>query len=524
MELNEAKTAQAAAAAAISLLLLLMLLLQYFTRSTRSQIHTKLLNKLPSPPWKLTVIGHMHLIGSLPHVSLRDLAVKHGPDLMLIHLGAVPTLVVSSPRAAEAVLRTHDLAFASRPRSMVTDIILYGAKDSCFAPYGDHFRNTRKMITVHLLNSNKVKSSRPVREEEVRLVIAKLRDAAMSAVDVSELLRSFANDLICRLVSGKFIWEWEEGRNRLFHELIQANSAILGGFNLENYFPALARMKLVSNIICARAMRVRRRWDQLLDKLIDEHVASKLLLAHGDNKDDNDEQKVDSDFIHVLLSRQEEYGFTRDHIKAILIDMFEAGTDTSNLVLEYAMVELIRNPHVLAKLQEEVRRITPRGQEIVTEDDIADMVYMKAVIKETLRLHPPGGITIPHLAREDCNIDGYMIPAGTRVLINLWAISRHANYWDKPDEFLPERFMDGNTKSTDFKGQDLHFLPFGSGRRMCPGIHTAEVTLEIMLANLVYRFNWKLPYGMKKEDMDMTDVFGLAIHRREKLILVPQVA
>uniref|UniRef100_A0A0D9X3I0 Cytochrome P450 n=1 Tax=Leersia perrieri TaxID=77586 RepID=A0A0D9X3I0_9ORYZ len=502
-------------------LALLLLLLHQFTRSTRSsqgdQTHSNnLLNKLPSPPWKLPVIGHMHLIGSLPYISLRDLAVNHGPDLMLIHLGAVPTLVVSSPRAAEAVLRTHDLAFASRPRSMVTDIILYGASDSCFAPYGDHFRNVRKMVTVHLLHAKKVQAYRPARQEEVSIVIDKLRKAAMSAatVDMSEILHS-SNDLICRAVSGKFFRK--EGRNRLFRELIDTNGALLGGFNLENYFPGLARMKLVSKIICARAMRVRSKWDELLDKLIDDHVANKLLLAH--DREENEEHQDDSAFIDVLLSRQEEYGFTRDHIKAILLGMFEAGTDTSYLVLESAMVELIRNPDVLAKLQDEVRTLVRRGQDMVTEDDIIDMVYLKAVIKETLRIHPPAGLNIPHLTREDCEVNGYMIPTGTRVIINLWALNMHVDFWDKPDEFLPGRFMDVDNKRTiiDFKGKDFQFVPFGSGRRMCPGIHTATATIEIMLANLVYCFNWKLPAGLKKEDIDMTKVFGLTVHRKEKL-------
>ncbi|EAZ41246.1 hypothetical protein OsJ_25753 [Oryza sativa Japonica Group] len=475
-----------------------------------------LLSKLPSPPLRLPVIGHMHLVGSLPHVSLRDLAAKHGRDgLMLVHLGSVPTLVVSSPRAAEAVLRTHDLAFASRPRAMVPDIITYGATDSCYGPYGDHFRKVRKAVTVHLLNSHKVQAYRPAREEEVRLVIAKLRGAAAMAgapVDMTELLHSFANDLICRAVSGKFFRE--EGRNKLFRELIDTNASLLGGFNLEDYFPSLARTKLLSKVICVRAMRVRRRWDQLLDKLIDDH-ATRLVRRH-----DHDQQQ-DSDFIDILLYHQEEYGFTRDNIKAILVDMFEAGTDTSYLVLESAMVELMRKPHLLAKLKDEVRRVIPKGQEVVNEDNIVDMVYLKAVIKETLRLHPPAPLYIPHLSREDCSISGYMIPTGIRVFVNAWALGRDAKFWDMPDEFLPERFMDSNI---DFKGHDFHYLPFGSGRRMCPGIHSATVTLEIMLANLMYCFNWKLPAGVKEEDIDMTEVFGLTVHRKEKLFLVPQAA
>lgn len=314
----EAKTAAQAVVTVFFFFLLPLALLFYFARAAISSRDSKtrelILSKLPSPPFKLPVIGHMHLIGPLPYVSLRDLAAKHGRDgLMLVRLGSVPTLVVSSPRAAEAVLRTHDLAFASRPRAMVPDIITYGATDSCYGPYGDHFRKVRKAVTVHLLNSHKVQAYRPAREEEVRLVIAKLRGAAAMAgapVDMTELLHSFANDLICRAVSGKFFRE--EGRNKLFRELIDTNASLLGGFNLEDYFPSLARTKLLSKVICVRAMRVRRRWDQLLDKLIDDH-ATRLVRRH-----DHDQQQ-DSDFIDILLYHQEEYGFTRDNIKAILV-------------------------------------------------------------------------------------------------------------------------------------------------------------------------------------------------------------
>ncbi|WVZ95542.1 hypothetical protein U9M48_041295 [Paspalum notatum var. saurae] len=486
------------------------------------------LSRLPSPPHKLPVIGHLHLIGALPHVSLATLAAKHGPDLMLLRLGAVPTLVASSPRAAEAILRTHDHAFASRPQSMVAGIITYGQSDSCQAPYGDHFRKVRKLVAVHLLSSKKVRSFRAAREEEVGLAMAKLAGAAAdqgaaAVVDMSELLQDFTNDLVCRAVSGKF--SREEGRNKLFRELIATDAALLGGFNLEDYFPALARMELVSRVVCAKARRVSRRWDQLLHGLIDDHVAR--AAARRVDGDDGAVQEDDTDFIDVLLSLQHEYGLTRDHMKAILIDIFEAGTDTSYLVLEFAMAELMRKPHIMAKLQDEVRKSVPaiskQGQEImvVTESDLAtsDKTYLKAVIKETLRLHPP----------DDCDIDGYTIPAGTRTIVNVWAIGRLSSCWgDDADEFMPERFiaMDGGADDSDVdpKGgkDDFHYLPFGSGRRMCPGIHAGAAILEIMLANLVYRFDWELPPGMSKEDVDMTEVFGLTVRRKEKLFLVPK--
>ncbi|XP_006659028.2 indole-2-monooxygenase-like [Oryza brachyantha] len=490
---------------------ILLLVIHCYRTRNRSGV----LDKLPSPPGRLPVIGHMHLISSLPHMSLRDLATKHGPDLMLLHLGAVPTLVVSSSRTAQAILRTHDSVFASRSYSAIADILFYGTTDVAFSPYGEYWRQIKKIVTTHLLTVKKVHSYGRARQQEVRLVMAKIASGAAMhvAVDLTELLGCYSNNMVCHAVSGKFFHR--EGRNQLFQELIEINSSLLGGFNLEDYFPILARLPLIRKLLCAKAHDVNRRWDQLLDKIIDDHTNKQ----QSSSLDNNDQE---SDFIDVLLSIQHEYGLTRDSIKANLIVMFEAGIDTSSIEIEYAMVELIRNPKVMAKLQNEVRSIVLKGQEIVTEEQLSRMPYLKAVIKETLRLHPAAPLLMPHLSMVDCNVEGYTIPSGTRVIVNAWALSREPGYWDNAEEFMPERFF-GNTMA-DYNGNDLHFLPFGTGRRICPGINFAITAIEIMLANLVYRYDWKLPIDQAtKGGIDMTETFGISVHRKEKLCLVPHL-
>ncbi|CAL5009396.1 unnamed protein product [Urochloa decumbens] len=475
----------------------------------------QLLSKLPCPPGRLPIIGHLHLVGSLPHISLRDLAAKHGGGLMLLRLGAVPTLVVSSASGAQAVLRTHDHVFASRAYSPVTDILFYGSTDVAFAPYGEHWRQVRKIATTHLLTNRKVRSYRHAREHEVSLVIAMLRDAAGAIVDLSDLLNSFTNDVVCHAVSGKFFREG--GRNRLFRELVEANSSLIGGFNLEDYFPALVKMDMIKRMVCAKARRVNAMWDQLLDKLIDDHAKN-----HKHTAEDTD------DFIDVLLSVQHEYNLTRDHIKAQLAIMFEAGTDTSFIVLEYAMVRLMQNPRIMNKLQAEVRNniVDKKGktEDVVTEDEIKTLAYLKAVIKETLRLHMPAPLLVPHLSMADCDIEGYTIPAGTRAIVNSWALARDPSYWEDAEEFKPERFMEGGSAAAvDFKGNDFFYLPFGTGRRICPGINFAISTTEIMLANLVHHFDWELPLQLAEKGIDMTESFGVTVHRTQKLLLVPVV-
>ncbi|CAO2198774.1 unnamed protein product [Urochloa humidicola] len=495
--------------------ILLILLRRLTTRSPATAERERLLSKLPSPPWRLPVIGHLHLVGRLPHISLRDLAAKHSRDgLMLLRLGAVPTLVVSSPRAAQAVLRTHDQVFASRPYSPVADILFYGPSDVGYAPYGEHWRQVKKIATTHLLTNKRVRAYRHAREGEVRLVMAKIRKAAAAgmSIDLSSLLSSFANDIICHAVSGKF--SREEGRNRLFKELTEANASLIGGFNFEDYFPDLVKLDMVKRMVCAKAQKVNKRWNELLDKLIDDHER-RSAEQRGDEE---------RDFIDVLLSVQEEYKLTRDHIKAQLAIIFEAGTDTSFIVLEYVMIKLMQNPHLMTKLQTKVRMTIPKGKEIVTEDDLNanDMAYLKAVIKETLRLHAPAPLLVPHLSMADCDIEGYKIPSGTRTIVNAWALARDPNYWDSAEKFIPERFMEGgNAFGMDYRGNDFLYLPFGTGRRICPGIRFSISAIEVMLANLMYHFNWELPRESKDRGISMSESFGVIVHRTEKLLLVP---
>ncbi|GJN19619.1 hypothetical protein PR202_gb06914 [Eleusine coracana subsp. coracana] len=508
-------------------LLFLVLFLSYVTllhiakrsksKQQQQQGHGRL---LPSPPG-LPLIGHLHLAilyrlqGILPNVSFCDLTAKYGRDgLVLIRLGSMPMLAVSSRRAAEAVMRTQDHLLAWRPPSTMAHTLFYGSRDVIFASYSDHWRQAKKLLTTHLLTMKKVQSYRTVREEEVRRAMAKVSDAAMAskALDVSELLYGFTFDVMCRAaVSGRVV-KADDDMSRLFRELINLTEKLIGGLNLEDYFPWLLRVGVFRRAVCAKADRLRKRWDELLDKVIDDHER-------------NQAQQHEHDFVDVLLSHQHEYGLTKDHLKALLIDIFVAGTDTSYLVLEYAMVELVRNPHVTSRLQDEVRHRVLNTQEmVVTEEVASSMAYLKAFIKETLRLHPPAPMLAPHYSLTEVDIDGYVVPAKTPILINNWALARDSSVWKDAEEFKPERFMEmGSEASINFKGNDFQFLPFGAGRRMCPGINFSISSIEVLLANLVYHFNWEVPTVMGKTSIDMTEEVCMTLHRKEKLFLVPKM-
>ena len=180
------------------------------------------------------------------------------------------------------------------------------------------------------------------------------------------------------------------------------------------------------------------------------------------------------------------------------------------MTLEWALSELLKKPEVFAKATEELDRVVGRGR-WVTEKDILSLPYVEAIVKETMRLHPVAPMLAPRLSREDASIGGYDIPAGTRVLVSVWSIGRDQELWNAPEEFMPERFLGSEL---DVKGQDYELLPFGSGRRMCPGYSLGLKVIQVSLANLLHGFEWRLPDGVSKEELSMEEIFGLSTPRK----------
>ncbi|XP_028765939.1 cytochrome P450 71D8-like [Neltuma alba] len=202
-----------------------------------------------------------------------------------------------------------------------------------------------------------------------------------------------------------------------------------------------------------------------------------------------------------------------------LQDMFAGGTDTSATVLEWAMSEMMKNPRVMEKAQAEVRNVF-KGKKVIRDSDMIQLSYLKLVIKETLRLYPPVPLLVPRECRETCKINGYEIPIKTQIIINAWALGRDPNYWYDAERFIPERFQ-GNNSDIDFKGTNFEYVPFGAGRRMCPGISFGLASVELPLASLLYHFDWKLPHGMDPADLDMTPDYGITNRRKDNLCLIP---
>ncbi|CAI9267264.1 unnamed protein product [Lactuca saligna] len=471
---------------------------------------SKPLKNLPPSPSKLPIIGNLHQLGSSPHRSLQGLAKKHGPDLMLLHFGRVPVVVASSADASREIMKTHDLIFANRAKSSVPSILSYNARDIAFADYGEYWRQIKSIAVLQLLSQKRVQSFRRMREEETDLLVEKIREISCSSspvVDMSKLLISLTNGVICRSAMGR-----RHGGEK-FKELFAQFVELLGVFSVGDYIPWLSWVDRL-NGYAAKAVKIAAEFDEFLESVIEEHVDRKRQTYDVGGDDEN------KDFVDILLEIQNEkdasFVLDRDTVKALILDVFTGGTDSTYSTLEWELSELLRNPHVMKKLQEEVREVA-KGKPKITEDDLDQMHYLKAVVKENFRLHAPLPLLVPRESTQDVKLMGYDIAAGTQVLINAWAVGRDPSLWDDPEEFRPERFMDS---PVDYKGLHFELTPFGAGRRKCPGIQFAMSVNELVLASLVYSFDFQLPGGQKGQDLDMSETVGITIHKKLPLLLV----
>ncbi|KAM7253792.1 hypothetical protein ACFE04_031474 [Oxalis oulophora] len=465
----------------ISIILSLCCSLFILFYSTLFLINKHKYKNLPPGPPTLPIIGNLHQLGPLAHRSLEKLSKKYGPILFL-RFGAVPTVIASSVDSAREVLKTHDLQCCSRPLLAATAKVSYNYRDVAFSPYSDYWREMRKICVLELFSAKRVQSFGFIREEQVDLMIKSISDLLSSketqpvVIDIREMLTSLTADTTYRICFGKSIREKEGIDSKKLQRSIIEASALMGSFYAS-------------------------------DGMIDDHLSINKPM----------EQRED-DIIDVLLDLQRnESKLTHNHIKAVLMNIFSAGIDTVVNTIEWVMAELIKNPRAMNKVQEEIRnRIGNKGK--VSQTDIHNFSYLKMVIKEVFRLHPVGVLLIPREAISEFQINGYNIYPGTRILVNVWAIGRDPSIWTDPEVFFPERFVDDNI---DYKGQNFELLPFGGGRRGCPGILWATSVVELALANLLYSFDWKLPNEMRVEDFSMEEKPGLSITRKKALTLVP---
>ncbi|KAK7316831.1 hypothetical protein RJT34_00579 [Clitoria ternatea] len=462
---------------------------------------------LPPGPWKLPIVGNIpNLVGSAPHRRLRELAKEYGP-LFHLQLGEIFFVVVSSAEYAKEVMKTHDVIFASRPHSLAAEIVFYDATDIAFSPFGDYWRQLRKICTMQLLSAKRVQSLWPIRQEEMNNLIKRISAQEGSVINLSQAVISMMFTFTSRAAFGKKYKEQEE-----FISLVRQVLKLLGGFYIGDLFPSAKWLQKLSGMR-PKFEKLHQKLDQILEIIITDHKEAKSSTKEG-------LVGGEEDLIHVLLKFEdsdEVFHLTNKNIKAIVFDIFIGGSETAATTINWAMAEMIKNPRIMKKAQSEVRGIfESRGR--ADESGIGDLKYLKAVIKEVLRLHPPGPLLIPRECGQACEINGFNIPFKSKIIVNAWAIGRDPKYWREPESFYPERFLDS---STDYRGANFEYIPFGAGRRICPGMNYGVAIVELSLALLLYHFDWRLHKEMKNEDLDMSEESGITVTRKEDLYLIP---
>ncbi|KAM3327268.1 6,7,8-trihydroxycoumarin synthase [Capsicum chacoense] len=467
-------------------------------------------NNLPPGPIGLPFIGNLHQLDNLnPHIYFWKLSKKYG-KIFSLKLGSTPVIVVSSAKIAKEVLKIQDLVFCSRPPLLGQQKLSYNGHDIGFAPYNDRWREVRKVCVLHLFNLKKVQSFCPIREDEISKMIKKISQQAANSqlTNLSNLMISLTSTIICRVAFGVRFDEEGHQRKR-FDYLLPEAQAMTTSFFVSDCLPLLSWIDKLTGLT-DRLEKIFKDLDEFYEELIEQH--------HNPNRP----KSMEGDILDLLLQLRKEQStpidLTLDDIKGILMNVFVAGSDPSAAAIVWAMTALIKNPKVMKKVQNEIRE-TIGDKGTVNEDDIRNMSYFKAVIKETFRLYPPSPLLIPRESMEKSTLEGYKIPPRTIIHVNSWAIARDPEIWENPEEFIPERFLNSDI---DFKGQNYELIPFGEGRRRCPGMTLGVAVMELALSNLLYAFDWELPSGLKKEDID-TDVRpGTTMHKKNELCLVPK--
>ncbi|KAJ0241957.1 hypothetical protein HA466_0212990 [Hirschfeldia incana] len=472
--------------------------------------------KLPPGPQKLPIIGNLHNLNGLAHTCFRNLSQKFGP-VMLLRLGYVPMVVISSREGAEEALKTHDLECCSRPETVATRMLSYNFKDIGFAPYGEEWKALRKLVVVELFNAKKLKSFRYIREEENDVLVKKLRESALtgSPVNLTKALFTLVASVVCRLAFGIDIHECEFIDEDNVADLVHKFELLIEGFAFSDFFPGVGwfidqisgQNKTLNNVFS--------ELDTFFQKVLDEHLK---LSGRRVSSESPDVVDVMVDLMEKQGKDGDSFKLTTDHFKGIISDIFLAGVNTSAITLAWAMTELIRNPRVMNKVQDEIRTTLGDKKERLTEDDLSQLHYFKLVVKETLRLHPAAPLLLPRETMSEIKIQGYDIPAKSQMIINVYSIARDPKVWTNPNEFSPDRFLES---SIDYKGLDFELLPFGSGRRICPGMMMGIANVEMGLLNLLYFFDWGLPEGKTVNDVDLEETGSIIVSKKATLELVP---
>ncbi|XVE57072.1 hypothetical protein DITRI_Ditri04bG0062500 [Diplodiscus trichospermus] len=416
-----------------------------------------------------------------------QLAGVYGP-IYKLWLGKKLCVVISSPSLVKEVVRDHDITFSERNPPIVgqkwPDIVF----DSYSSP---SWKKKRQILAAELLGNATLNACYGLRREQVMKTIADVYKNDGKPIDIGELAYLTAmNTITSTLWGGKVRGETAAKISGHFDEISQELMVLLGKPNISDIFPEFAWLEI-----------------QLYKN-----------VATDKEVDGKGEKKID--LLQMLLGLQENEdrasSITMDQLKGILMEIVLGTTDTTSTTLECTMAELIRHPEIMEKVKKEITDVVGLNNR-AEESHLPNLRYLNAVIKETFRLHPALPLLVPRSPDESITIGGYTVPKGSKVFLNIWSIQRDPHVSDNPSEFQPERCLNDPDKF-DYLGNDFRYMPFGSGRRKCPGISLGEKMPYFMLTSFLHSFEWKLPHGTEH---DLSTKFGIVMKKKNPLLLIP---
>ncbi|EFJ19521.1 hypothetical protein SELMODRAFT_111024 [Selaginella moellendorffii] len=416
---------------------------------------------------------------------------------MAFGLGNTRVIITSKPEVARELLNSSE--FADRPLKQSAQQLLFGRAIG-FAPYGDYWRNLRRIASNYLFSPRQIAAHEPSRQAETSRMIEAMSTFAADnhgLVRVRDFLQRASLNNIMQTVFGRSFEDGSEDAARL-SGMVREGFELLGAFNWADHLPALKAVD-PQNILQRCAVLVPQV-TRFVQRIIDEHRQS-------------DDKKVgEADFVDVLLSLDGEDKLEDADMIAVLWEMIFRGTDTVALLTEWILAELVLHPEIQSKLRHEITSIV--GKSKVAESDLQKMVFLQAVVKETLRMHPPGPLlSWARLAIHDVSLSGHHVPAGTTAMVNMWSITHDPSIWSEPEKFNPERFLE---QDVDVKGTDLRLAPFGAGRRVCPGRALGLATVLLWTARLVHKFEFQVDPA---HPVDLTEVLKLSSEMVKPLVV-----
>ncbi|OMP11542.1 Cytochrome P450 [Corchorus capsularis] len=457
------------------------------------------------PPFFGSLFSLTH---GLAHRTLSCMASSQAATkLMAFSLGSTPAVITSDPQIAREILTSPH--FANRPVKTSAKMLMF-SRAIGFAPNGAYWRLLRRISSTHLFAPKRIAAHESGRQLDCAAMLCAIAEEQSSngIVMLRKHLQAAALNNIMGTVFGKrYDLKGNNDEAKELHEIVREGFDILGAFNWSDYLPWLSFFYDPCRIN-ERCSVLVPRVKKLVNQIIEEHHYNQSRNIVADT----------SDFVDVLLSLDGDEKLNEEDMVAVLWEMIFRGTDTTALLTEWIMAELVLNPDIQTKLHQEL--VDAVGDKSVTDADVAKLPYLQAVVKETLRLHPPGPLlSWARMSTSDVHLsNGMVVPADTTAMVNMWAITHDPNVWEDPLIFKPERFVKSlGGVEVDVRGGDLRLAPFGAGRRVCPGKNLGLVTVGLWVAKLVQHFQWVQDVA---NPVDLTEVLKLSCKMKNPLCTV----